>query len=368
MTDHATPHDSAAPAGAGAPPAPPAPFAPPAAPANPPAEAAPGADPWAVAPGAGTLPSLPPPSPEELAARRTRRRNAALRWGAAALVCVLAGTGAALAVTAPERTDIPGLATRGDGRYTFPALVLPPLPSGQAAPGGSKSRHAADLRYLLLPAPKEAGGSSVPAVFPTPTATPTATLTAASTAAPTASPAASSPAVPDGAPASAPAATGGSAAPTPAAGTAPADWVACDAMAAEQKEPVKLRALLLRDVCRAATVREWTASDGTRTQIRLLRFGSSVEAWDVFADLRGDGEPKDLPGLRPASVIGWDSVSGVDLATRESTTLAGEGRTTGYLAYLSAGDIVGVITMTNARGVQPPAFRQVVTLQSDLLA
>lgn len=368
MTDSATPHDSAA-ASTDTPPAPPAPFAPPVAPpAAPGAPEAPatggafGADPWAV-PGEGSVPPLlPPVGPEELAARRTRRRNAALRWGAAALVCALAGTGAAVAVTTPERTDIPGLATRSDGRYTFPALVLPPLPSGKAVPKESKSRHAADLRYLLLPAPKEAGGSSGPVVFPTPTRLPTGSPTTASTTAPTAS----------GSPtASASASTGPSVSPSPGAtstGAPTAEWVACDAMAAEQKEPAALRSLLLRDVCRAATVREWTASDGTRTQIRLLRFGSSVEAWDVFAELRANGEPKDLPGLKPGSVQGWDSVDGVDLATRESPALAADGRSTGCLAYLGAGDVIGVVTMTNARGVPAAAFRQVVTLQSDLLA
>ncbi|MGV9265430.1 hypothetical protein ACWDRR_12295 [Kitasatospora sp. NPDC003701] len=368
MTDSATPHDSAA-TSADAPPAPAAPpaatFAPPAEPpAAEPAEAAvgaPGADPWAV-PGAGTVPLLPPPSPEELAARRTRRRNAALRWGAAALVCALAGTGAAVAVTTPERTDIPGLATRSDGRYTFPALVLPPLPSGKAAPRENKSRHAADLRYLLLPAPKEAGGSLAPVVFPTPTAPPTGSPTASPSASPSAS------GSPSAGPGASPSGSTGPSAGATGAGAPTAEWAACDALAAEQKEPGAVRSLLLRNVCRAATVREWTASDGTRTQIRLLRFGSSVEAWDVFAELRANGEPKDLPGLRPTTPEGWDSVYGVDLATRESPASGADGRSTGRLAYLGAGDVIGVVTMTNPRGVPAAAFRQVVTLQSDLLA
>ncbi|MFI6847060.1 hypothetical protein ACIBJD_20815 [Kitasatospora sp. NPDC050467] len=384
MTDHATPHDNAAtPADESAgppvtppvtpPAAPPAAFAPPAPPAPPAPEAATAAggtdpaDPWgAPDPQAFPVPQAfaVPLSPEELAARRTRRRRAAVRWGVAALVCALAGTGAAVAVTTPDRTDIPGLATENDGRYTFPALALPPLPSGKAAPRESKSRHAADLRYLLLPAPKEAGGSTGPVVFPTPTmpATATATATASATASPgasgstAASPGATSSATPAG---SAPAGSA-SAAPT-------ADWVPCDALAAEQKEPAKLRALLLQNACRAATVREWTATDGTRTQVRLLAFGASAEAWDVFADLRANGDPKDIPGLRTGPTQGWDSVSGVDLATRETPATGAGAGPTGRVAYLSAGDLVGVVTMANPKGVPTAAFRQVVTLQSDLL-
>ncbi|MCG6494821.1 hypothetical protein [Kitasatospora sp. A2-31] len=369
MTDHATPHDAAATpteAPPAAPAAPVAPIAPPT-PQAPPAGAPVAAehDPWG-APDATAFPSpVPQPSPEELAARRTRRRRAAVRWSAAVLVFALAGTGAALGVTAPDRTDLPGLATENDGRYTFPALVLPPLPSGKAAPRDSKSRHAADLRFLLLPVPREAGGSAAPAVFPSPTApaptTPAPTDPSAS-GAPSASPSGTSSAT-------APASPAGSPSTSPSgAAAAPAAWVPCDAIADEQKEAGKLRTLLLQDACRTATVREWTTADGTRTRIRLLGFGSSAEAWDVFADLRANADPKDVPGLRIGSVQGWDTVSGVDLATKETPAGAATAGPTGRVAYLSAGDVVGVVTMTNPEGVPTAAFRQVVTLQSDLLA
>ncbi|GAA2792867.1 hypothetical protein RMN57_20955 [Kitasatospora sp. CM 4170] len=376
MTDHATPHDAAAApadatpaataAEAPATPAPAAPFAPPTAAAPAPgAPVAPEHNPWG-APDATALPPLAPqPSPEELAARRTRRRRAAVRWSAAVLVFALAGTGAALGVTAPERTDLPGLATKNDGRYTFPAPVLPPLPSGKAAPRDSKSRHAADLRFLLLPAPKEAGGSLAPVVFPSPTATASAagpSASGAASASPSGTPSATASASPSGGPAGSPSASG-------AATTAPAAaWVPCDAIADEQKEAAKLRILLLQDACRTATVREWTAADGTRTQIRLLGFGSSSEAWDVFADLRANADPKDVPGLRVGSAQGWDTVSGVDLSIHETPAGSAPAGPTGRLAYLSAGDVLGVVTMTNPKGVPTAAFRQVVTLQSDLLA
>ncbi|GAA1406580.1 hypothetical protein GCM10009639_54540 [Kitasatospora putterlickiae] len=265
------------------------------------------------------------PTDEDRADHSARRRKAALRWGAAAAVCVLAGTGSALAVTAPDRTDLPGLATRSDGRYTFPALVLPPLPSGKAAPAENKSRHAADLRRLLLPAPVEAGGSLTPAALPAPGAGP-------------------------GTPGALP------------------GWVDCPGVAADQKDPAELRALLVQYACRAATVREWTASDGTRTRIQLLAFGSHQEARPVFSAFRDKGEPKDGDGLRLLTPPRWDTPDIVDLAVREAPS-EGPGAESRYrLAYLYRGDLVGVVTMTNPGGVPAAAFRQVVTLQSDLLA
>ncbi|MFJ9844168.1 hypothetical protein ACIRYZ_27660 [Kitasatospora sp. NPDC101155] len=311
----------------------------------------------AQTPGTPETPEAQEPleTPEEQAARRTRRRKAAVRWSCAVLVFALAGTGAALTVTTPERTDIPGLATANDGRYTFPPLTLPPLPSGKAAPDTKgKALHYADLRYLLLPAPKEAGGSLTAPVFPVPTATPSASSSATPSAEPSAS---ASPTTPTA-----------SAAPSAPAGTALASWVPCDAIAAEQKEAAKLRVLLLQNVCRAATVREWTASDGTRTQIRLLRFGSTAEAWNTFSSLRTDIPAKAAPDAKTAPHSDWDTVEGVDVTLKDSPATAGQGVPTTRLAYLSASDVVAVVTMTNPQGVPAAAFRQVVTLQSDLLA
>ncbi|MFB6891850.1 hypothetical protein ACFCX4_21380 [Kitasatospora sp. NPDC056327] len=299
-------------------------------------------------PAPGAAPDAPP-ADEERALRRTRRRKAAVRWGAAAVVCALAGTGSALAVTARDRTDLPGLATENDGRYTFPALVLPPLPSGKAAPKDNKNRHAAELRHLLLPVPVEAGGSRTPAVFPRPAVTGSAT---------------------GGAGQGASTGPGASGSPT-ATASAPAagpDGADCNALAAEHKDPARLRALLLQYACRAATVREWTASDGTWTQIRLLSFGSSHEAWPVFVALRDGEDPKDTPGLGKVTPQGWDEVYGVTLAARQTRTAHTGADPATRLAYLTAGDLVGVVTMTNPRGVSATAFRQVVTLQSDLLA
>ncbi|MFE6751132.1 hypothetical protein ACFVGM_35165 [Kitasatospora purpeofusca] len=311
----------------------------PAAPEGPqPGTSAPHAPGDAPAQATGTAPTAvdAPRAEEDPAARRTRRRKALLRWGAAAVVCALAGTGSALAVTARERTDVPGLATKSDGRYVFPPLTLPPLPSGSAVPKENKSRHAADLRRLLLPAPREAVGSLAPTALPSLAPTPTPT---------------------------------GGASPS-ASGTAPAlaDRLDCTTLLADEKDPAKLRALLVQYACRAATAREWTASDGTRTRIRLMAFGSSKEAWPVFVELRDNGNPKDIDGLRSVTPPDWDMLYGVNFVVRETPPGTPGTRPAARVAYLSAGDIVAVITMTDPGGVSAAAFQQVVTFQSALLA
>ncbi|MFF3073011.1 hypothetical protein ACFVSN_15090 [Kitasatospora sp. NPDC057904] len=369
MTDHVTSQDPA-----GTPVPPPAPTAPPApVPTAPPAPVptappapVPTAPPEPAAPAGPALSEVelvpPPPAAPETPekrearlARRTRRRKAVVRWAAATLVCALAGTGTAMALTVPERTDIPGLATKSDGRYTFPALALPPQPPAKG-PSVRKEPHRADLRNLVLPAPKEAGGPLGLVVFPSPTATPSASGSASPSATASASPSAS------GSPS-------GTASPAASAkaSAATADWAPCDAVLDEQQNPDDLRALLLQNACRAAAVREWTASDGTRTQIRLLRFGSSFEGGEVFSALRANSLPKALPGAKAGSHDGWDALPNVDLAVKESSVQGAKGDPTARVAYLGASNVLAVITMTNPKGVPVAPFRQVATLQSDLL-
>jgi hypothetical protein len=85
-----------------------------------------------------------------------RKLRAVLRWSAAVLVFAAAGTGAAYGMIQPERTDIPGLSTLGDGRWDYPVLARPALPAGAPLPMGPDNddrRHYAPLRSLLLPAP-----------------------------------------------------------------------------------------------------------------------------------------------------------------------------------------------------------------------
>ncbi|MEV7598979.1 hypothetical protein AB0O91_16500 [Kitasatospora sp. NPDC089797] len=364
MTDH-----TAAPRPGDQPPAPENPWAP----DNPWAADAAHADAAHAADGPQGWPAAPEESAEseeERAARRTRRRRAAVRWSCAALVFALAGTGTALAVTAPERTDLPGLATASDGRYTFPPLTLPPLPSGKAAPDlkdkGSghgadqgKGSHQADLRQLLLPAPKEAGGSVNPPSFPAPTGSATSSATPSASSSASAAPSATASGTPSAGPAASASAP---------AGAAPADWVPCDAMTGDLQNPARLRELLLQYVCRGATVREWTASDGTRTRIRLLRFGSSAEAWSTFSRLRSEAQLKVAPDAKTVQYGDWGIPEGIELTRKDSRETGAKDVPTTRVAYVSASDVMAVVTMTNPRGVPAAAFRQVVTLQSDLLA
>ncbi|MEV4993923.1 hypothetical protein [Streptomyces niveus] len=101
------------------------------------------------APAPGTAPAPEPAAP--------RRRTAALRWTAAVVVFGALGTTVAYAVTEQERTDIPTLATKNDGRWTYPTLEKPALPAGASgpfAPGNAGRIHYADLERLLLPAPE----------------------------------------------------------------------------------------------------------------------------------------------------------------------------------------------------------------------
>ncbi|MFF2353218.1 hypothetical protein ACFVVL_25940 [Kitasatospora sp. NPDC058115] len=185
--------------------------------------------------------------------------------------------------------------------------------------------HAADLRQLLLPAPLEAGGAPTPAARPTP-----------------------------------------GAGPNPAG--ALAERVGCVGGADDQEDPARLRSLLLQDACRTATVRERTASDGTRTRIQWLAFGSHQEARPVFSGFRDNGDPKDGHGLRPLTPPGWGAPTAVGLAVREAPA-GGPGTASPYRpAYLDPGDLAGVVAMTNPGGVPAAAFRRVVTLRSDQIA
>ncbi|GGV27253.1 hypothetical protein GCM10010260_79630 [Streptomyces filipinensis] len=68
----------------------------------------------------------------------------------------MAGASTVYGIPRMERTDVPGLATRTDGRWDYPPLVRPPLPAGSPAPFTDRDKadiHYADLRGLVLPAP-----------------------------------------------------------------------------------------------------------------------------------------------------------------------------------------------------------------------
>ena len=111
-------------------------------------------EPWAAS--FPVLAALPEPDPSTL---RKPRRKFPWRWVGAVVTMLAVGAGCAFAVMAPQRTQLPGLKTASDGRYTFAPLVLPTLAPGQSDPNSSANlgeQHISDIRKLLLPAPKGA--------------------------------------------------------------------------------------------------------------------------------------------------------------------------------------------------------------------
>ncbi|WP_035847097.1 hypothetical protein [Kitasatospora azatica] len=326
--------------------------------------AAPPADPWAVpdfasAPGSAPAPGQPvaPWGAEVLASPRPPRQRpraaSVLRWTAFALVLAATGTAAAVAVTTPERTKIPGLATPNDGRYAFAPLALPQLPSGKPVPSDSaaKHRHYADLRALVLPAPIGATGTAAPSA----SGSPAASATPSASSSPSAS--------------GSPSATGS---PSAAAAKSPSTPVVPLAATADCADYAKLHeaganvpVLLATNACRAATTRSWTAKDGTRTEIWLLRFGSEDEGRQFYDDLSANGSPKSMP--QETTGINDFTLAADQLAYTRTSNVARTEQPSGKVVYLQAGDVVATVLMTNPKGVPSQAFHQVVTLQSDLL-
>ncbi|RKE20406.1 hypothetical protein [Streptomyces sp. TLI_171] len=325
--------------------------APATAPAAPTADVAAGAeDPGAQAPVLD--PFAPPGGPVEPPAPRSKAQRKRL-WqvGAAALLTVVTGAATAVAVTQPDRTDLPGLATPNDGRYVFPELTLPPLPVGASAPADSKTKaHAADLRALLLPLPKGAVGTGPSAA---PSTSPSASASASTSASASASGSASASDSPSASPvASLPPVVG--------------RWVPCDKdamLAVDDKYSLRLTTA----ACRAAAAQGWTAKDGTRTELRLMRFGSGYDAADFYSRASMMSSTKDIAGTRPnTGNTEYPVVSGGQLEVRNATETAGD-LPTGRLAWLQSGDVVAVIQLTNPKGVPLQSFRQVIALQSELL-
>jgi hypothetical protein len=312
-----------------------APQVPTEAPAPPPAQdpaavPAPVPDPFAVWADRTVLEEAP-------AATRKQRRGALLRWGAAALILVLTGTGTALAVTAPDRTDLPGLATPNDGRYAFPVLALPQLPSGSPAPSSTeaKGRHFADLRGLLLPAPRGAVEASPPPASPTPGASPGAGVR------PSAPP--SAPALP----------------------YADVPWLACGDFAKGDRAADKITQAISEYGCRAATRRVWTAADGTRTEIWLFRLGSRTEATGLYGALADSG-PKDQPQLQ-LDILDLDASLPAGVVNTRATVQKVAGLPTVRTTTMTQGDVVASIAMVNPGGVPIQPYRQVSLLQWQLL-
>ncbi|MFF8265105.1 hypothetical protein [Streptomyces virginiae] len=261
-----------------------------------------------------------------------RALRAALRWTAAVAVFAAVGAGVAYGITVPERTDVPGLSTEGDGRWTYPELSPPALPAGAPLPQGPDNKdgtHYAQLTGLLLPAPQGARADD--------------------------------------------------AVKADKDGTVPVDSF-LEEYAPEARE--KLKTSLEWDGLRQIVGRGWTTPDGTRTHVYLLRFHSSgfVDAFkgcDTNAQLTGvsaldlddvwskakntqmNSAALDFPGAA--------NFDGTDLSVyQEMKPITGEEQT--KVGCLRTGDVLGMVIQTRKGEVAPVPFHQTVILQSQLLS
>ncbi|MFJ9867170.1 hypothetical protein [Streptomyces sp. NPDC101165] len=247
--------------------------------------------------------------------------RAVLRWTAAVAVCAVVGTGTAYGITRMDRTDVPGLATASDGRWDYPELTRPPLPSGSPGPfadANPAGAHYADLRALLLPAPE--GVKEDKALRGS-----------------------------DG-------------------------WLATRDYLAEyavKEERDELRQKLVDAGLRHIAARGWTTPDGIRTRVYLLQFDTANVVDNQFASdnvaygtpayqVRGSGEAVYDEGFPERA-----AVSGVERTAYVESKPYGAEQV--RQAYVAAGDVFAVI-LQSRKGTAPAVpFQQTVVLQSQLL-
>ncbi|MEU3448645.1 hypothetical protein AB0H29_15690 [Streptomyces thermolilacinus] len=263
----------------------------------------------------------PAPVPDDAsAARRGRMRRigfAVGRWAVAAAVCAGAGTGVAYGIAGMERHEVPGLATRADGRWEYPRLSLPALPVDVPRPyseGNNGQLHHADLRKLLLPAPTGATADKK--------------------------------------------LTGG--------------WVPVDQYLAEYEkgERAKLKQALADLAVRHVAARGWTMPDGTSTRIYLLQFNStaftrSYQDWTVGFGGSAGTPLAGAPELEndPQWVLP-DEKDTSSYVFREKAPY-GPGQT--RQAYIVAGDTLGLVVQSREGAAPQVPFHQTVVLQNQLL-
>ncbi|MFI0963832.1 hypothetical protein ACH4S8_20815 [Streptomyces sp. NPDC021080] len=274
-----------------------------------------------VAPVAGPAEAVEAQASPPKAKKDRRVLRAVLRWTAATVVFAAVGSAAAYGITGMERTDVPGLATKADGRWDYPTIVKPPLPSGSPGPFAESNKagvHSADLRKLLLPAPKGAEADTA--------------LRGA-----------------DG-------------------------WLAQKpfvAQYADKTDRDSVDQLLTDYAVRHIAARGWTTADGTHTRIYLLQFDTAALAEDLITNnMAFYDSPK--VALRGAVTVERDKAfpdrADVDQITRyaytESKPYGGEHVRE---AYLSAGDVVALVVQSRKGTAPEIPFQQTVVLQSQLL-
>ncbi|QOV40983.1 hypothetical protein IM697_02975 [Streptomyces ferrugineus] len=266
-------------------------------------------------------PPLIPPAPAGPPAPKDRRvLRAVLRWTAAVVVFAVVGAGTAYGITRLERTDVPGLATESDGRWEYPTLTKPPLPSGSPGPldgTNTAGTHHADLRALLLPAPR--GAEEDRALRGK-----------------------------DG-------------------------WLATGDFLAEypdKEERAELRQRLVDSGLRHVAARGWTTQDGTHTRVYLLHFGTAAVVDDMVGALASYNAPNHTVRGAEAFTLDEDFAEAPqpDGTTRLAyVEAAPSGAEQVRQAYVSAGDVLAVIVQSRKGTAHAVPFRQTVMLQTQLL-
>jgi hypothetical protein len=277
--------------------------------------------PAAVPPMPDTPPLVSAPEPEPPVRKDRRVLRAALRWTVAVVVFAVAGAGTAYGVTQMKRTDVPGLATASDGRWDYPEIVMPPLPSGSPGPfvrANKTGAHYADLRALVLSAPKGAKADAALRVT-------------------------------DG-------------------WLAAKDFLAQYASAGDREE---FGQKLTDNGLRHIAARGWTTPDGTRTRIYLLQFDTAAVVDELFSPgLISYGSP--AYALTGAPDATYDD-GYPEAARSEKVTMSAFNEAKPYgaeqvrQAYLSAGDTIALVVQSRKGSAKAVPFQQTVALQSQLL-
>ncbi|RSN03929.1 hypothetical protein DMH25_22070 [Streptomyces sp. WAC 01325] len=264
----------------------------------------------------------PPPVVVEPPVKKDRRvLRAVLRWTAAVVVLAAVGSSTAYGITRMERTDVPGLATETDGRWTYPEITKPPLPSGSPAPfteANPASVHYADLRALLLPAPKGAKADK--------------------------------------------------ALPGRDGWLAKKDFLS---VYGSKEDRDDLGQVLTDHGLRHVAARGWTAPDGTRTRIYLLQFDSGQVA-DVLQQDHLTSYDSPNHALRGAAEVHTDEefpseAEVMNVRHYSYTESKPYGAEQVRQAYLVSGDVVGLVVQSRKGGAAAVPFQQTVILQSQLL-
>lgn len=274
-----------------------------------------------VAPAAPGTALAPEPAPR----RRTAALFTALRWTAALVVFGALGTTVAYAVTDRDRTDVPTLATKGDGRWTYPPLARPTLPVGAPGPRGADNRgevHYADLEQLLLPAPE--GSRPDPAL---------------------------------------------------AAGKGKKSRVPVSRFLQEYAKDTRgsMAADLRDNGLRHVAARGWTMPDnGTTTRVYLLRFNSAASQLFFFGShLRGaTNAPQrltDVEKLSSADDQGFETGGPTGTERYVYDEAAPRGPVHVRHAYITAGDTLALVVQSRKGSLPAVPFDQTVILQNQLL-